>query len=94
MVRHRQINRRRFLQMLGVAPAALIATKYLPKLQKTQKVYYHDIIVKWQPTTVFCVGDKIKISGFTGYDGVYQVIQAGTSGITPDNPGILQMRRV
>ena len=91
------MDRRKFLQLLGLAPAALVAAKLLPQTTSipapkdshylvhrdhaTQEVLVSDWhfgdVVKWQPSTVYKVGDRLVIDGH-----IRKVITAGISGDT------------
>jgi len=85
------MKRRKFLQLLGIAPVAFAAAKFLPTnpckeivLPPDPKVAlisdHHfgpitETIKDWQPNTCYNVGDKIVVNG-----DIYTVKWAGTSG--------------
>src|SRR5271170_4934951 len=81
------MQRRKFLQMLGMAPLAIAAAKYLPAPKTWMGVdmaYGPDktVICIWQPSTAYGIGDKIILSGFCDREknGTFVVTAAGTSG--------------
>lgn len=87
------MNRRRFLQFLGIAPVAVVAAKYLPKQPAmTGQICKGTSIDTWQPVTftrdwrphtAYKVGDKVKVT-IRGKADEYTVVGAGTTGNDTD----------
>ncbi|MGB7281573.1 MAG: hypothetical protein WBE13_04855 [Candidatus Acidiferrum sp.] len=85
------MKRRKFLQLLGIAPVAVVAAKFLPakKPLMTSHPYpsepkiipdHHfepvtETVKDWQPNTCYNVGDKIVVNG-----DIYTVRWTGISG--------------
>lgn len=81
------MQRRKFLQLLGMAPVALAAAKYLPAPKTwigVDPAFGPDktVIAVWQPSTAYRIGQKIKLSGFSNreHNGDFVVTATGTSG--------------
>lgn len=76
------MNRRKFLQFLGLSPLAVAAAKLLPKTESLEAVYSKSLesseaFYTWQPNRNYEVGDIILINGEK-----HRVVWAGTSGET------------
>ncbi len=76
------MKRRRFLQLLGIAPVALAVVTHIgpPKPPAAPKPPAKDDSLltfsnHWQPNTCYQVGDKVIVNGTE-----YTVVQAGISG--------------
>lgn len=72
------MNRRKLLQALALAPAAMLAAKYLPCSPADPVMATLD----WQPSTAYEIGDIVVIN-----DIRHVVASAGTSGPCEPLPG-------
>ena len=96
--------------MLGIAPLALLAAKYLPNpaFMGVDFATGPDttVIACWQPCTAYHAGQKIIVSGMSEkYNGEWVVVSSGVTGSLPRpygplrdsatfNEGTLQMEKL
>ncbi len=81
------MNRRSFVQMLGLAPLMGLAAKFFPKaiiMTNGDKILVsHKEPQDWEPSTCYSVGDRIRLS-----NGIVRTIRyAGISGPIEPLPG-------